>query len=162
MTTARALANQKLYHARILIDSWRVSLAQEQVASTVLEAAFGTAICDHLAGAYGWFLLEVAQPAAMPARPPRCCAELPAVAEGKETPPEILEFQQLERESWLGQILHPVFERAGRPSSGGGGAGNPQNLAMVSERSFHPEEAEQWHSRLNSLFERMTDSLDEY
>lgn len=161
MSSPRALANQKLYHARILIDSWRVALGEEQVASTVLEQAFGIAICDHLAAAYGWFLLEIAQPADMPATPPRGCAQLPAVAEGRETPPEILEFQQLERESWLAQILDPVFRQSGR-HSGGGVARSPQNLALQSEQDFGPLDAEQWHGELSALFERMTDSLEEY
>ena len=161
MSTARAQANQKLYHARILINCWRSALDEEQVASRVLEQAFGTAICDHLAGAYGWFLLEVAQPAQMPPHPPRRCADLPGVAEGKETSPEILEFQQLETQPWLAHILDPTSAPAGG-SMVGSQPRSPLNLAMESERGFCPEQAEQWHAQLNSLFERMTDSLDEY
>lgn len=161
MSSARAQANQKLYHARILINCWRSALDAEQVASRVLEQAFGTAICDHLAGAYGWFLLEVAQPARMPATPPRRCADLPGTDQGKETPPEILEFQKLETQPWLAQILDPVSMPAGRLMAGTQ-AGNPQNLAIESEQGFCPEQADQWHAQLNSLFQRMTDSLDEY
>ena len=161
MSSPRAQANQKLYHAKILINGWRNALAEQQVASRVLEQAFSTAICDHLAGAYGWFLLEVAQPAQMPATPPRRCADLPAVAEGKETPPEILEFQKLEAAPWLAQILDPLSHQAGR-SRVGSPMKIPHNLAMASEQVLDPQQAEQWHGQLNALFERMTDSLDEY
>ena len=161
MSTARAQANQKLYHARILINSWRSALAEQQVASRVLEQAFGKAICDHLAGAYGWFLFEVAQPAQMPTKPPRRCADLPATAEGKETPPEILEFQKLETQPWLAHILDPVSTSTGSLTADTK-ARNSQNLAMESEQGFSPEQAEQWHAQLDSLFQRMTDSLDEY
>jgi len=155
MTSARALANQKLYHAKILISAWRESCLSEQVAHTVLEQAFGPAICEHLANAYGWFLLEVAQPAEMPAIPPRCCSDLPAVAEGKETPPEIHEFVQLERDGWLGRLLSPQFGQTGRGR-------DSRNLALMNDQGFSPDQAEHWLDQLSGLFDRMSDSLDEY
>jgi len=161
MSSARALANQKLYHARILIDAWRTALRQEQVASSVLEEAFGEPVCQCLAQAYGWFLLEIAQATDLPSRPPRCCAELPPVPEGREVPPEILEFQQLEKQPWLIQILDPVFgslRRVRTPER----LNVQKNLAVASEQSLTPEETEQWHTQLSELFARMTDSLDEY
>jgi hypothetical protein len=161
MSTPRALANQKLYHAKILIEYWRSALAEEQVASRVLRDAFGTAICDHLAGAYGWFLLEVTQPAEMPAKPPRRCAQLQSAAQGKETPPEILEFRQLEAQSWLAQILDPDFSRADHAVSGIH-LRSSTNLAIESELEFNPDQAELWHGNLGRLFDRMSDSLDEY
>lgn len=161
MSTARALANQKLYHAKILIECWRSALDEEQVASRVLREAFGVAVCDHLAGAYGWFLLEVTQPAEMPPKPPRRCAQLQAAAQGKETPPEIQEFRQLETQPWLAQILDPDFSRAGHAASGAQ-LRNPTNLAIESELEFSPDQAEQWHGNLSTLFDRMSDSLDEY
>ena len=161
MSTARAQANQKLYHARILINSWRSALDEQEVASRVLEQAFGIAICDHLAGAYGWFLLEVAQPAQMPPNPPRCCADLPVTAQDKEIAPEILEFQKLETQPWLAQIINRVSMSSGR-ATGDSQPRSSQSLAVESEQSFSPEQAEQWHAQLNRLFERMTDSLDEY
>ena len=161
MSSARALANQKLYHARVLIDAWQGALRAQETASSVLQQAFGPAICDHLAGAYGWFLIEIAQPPEMPTTPPRNCADLPAVAQGRTVPPEILEFQQLEREAWLAQILDPVFGAAAG-SATGGSIKSRLNLAQPGEQGFSPGEAEHWHARLGSLFERMTDSLDEY
>jgi len=161
MSTARALANQKLYHAKVLIECWRNALNEEQVASRVLREAFGPAICDHLSGAYGWFLLEVTQPAEMPLKPPRRCAQLQAAPQGKETPPEIQEFRQLETQPWLAQILDPDFSRAGHGVSGGQ-LRSPTNLATESELEFSPDQAEQWHGNLSELFDRMSDSLDEY
>lgn len=161
MSNPRALANQKLYHARILIDAWQDALQAQQIASSTLQQAFGLAICDYLAGAYGWFLLEIAQPPEMPAAPPRRCADLPAVAQGRVVPPEILEFQQLEGEAWLAQILDPVFGPAAA-SPAGLPMKSPSNLALSSEQGFSPGEAERWHARLGGLFERMSDSLDEY
>ncbi len=161
MSSARALANQKLYHARILIDAWRTVLRQEQVASSVLQEAFGVPVCQYLAQAYGWFLLEITQAADLPPRPPRCCAELPRVPEGRETPPEILEFQQLEKQPWLIQILDPVFGPLRRMTASER-MNSQENLAVASEQSFTPQETEQWHTQLSELFARMTDSLDEY
>jgi len=159
MSTSRALANQKLYHAKILINAWRVDLAQEEVASVVLEQAFGRAVCRYLAEAYGWFLLEITQPETMPTLPPACCAQLPPPGEGRQTPPEILEFQQLEGAGWLKQILQPA-DGATKPQSSKGAASH--NLATVVSTSFGPDQAEASHSRLSQLFDRMTDSLDEY
>lgn len=163
MSNARARANQKLYHAKILIEAWRAALQQEEVGSSVLESAFGEPICDHLAAAYGWFLLEVAQPAETPQKLPRSCSELPPVEEGLKTAPEILEFTQLEREPWLERLL-PSYE-ADRASSVDAAqqASAPRSLAVVSvDRNFDPEAALQTHDRLQTLFDRMTDSLDEY
>ncbi len=158
MTSVRARANQKLYHAKILINYWRVARAEEQIAATVLAQAFGSAVCEHLAGAYGWFLLEIAQPAEMPAVPPRCCGDLPPIPEGKETPPEILEFKQLESEPWLAHILN---SQAGQPDDSQRAAAM-ENLALANDHVFDPDQATQWADRLGDLFDRMTDSLDEY
>lgn len=159
MSTARASANQKLYHAKILTDAWQTAIAQENVAKTVLEQAFGGAVRDHLIAAYGWFLLEILQPDKMPEQPPHCVSELPDVIAGRETPPEIKEFLQLEREGWLSKMLNPRF----RPESSIARS-NPssQNLAMVAGAEYGPGEALCWHDELSTLFGRMSDSLDEY
>jgi len=159
MSAPRALANQKLYHAKILINAWRVDLAEEDVAAVVLEQAFGLAVCRYLAEAYGWFLLEIAQPGIIPAQPPACCAQLPPPDEGRQTPPEILEFQHLEGSDWLKKILRPG--RVANESPSGHGPGS-LSLATVVETSFDPDQAEASHVRLSQLFDRMTDSLDEY
>jgi hypothetical protein len=163
MSNARARANQKLYHANILIDTWRLALQQEQVASSVLEGAFGEAVCSHLAAAYGWFLLEVAQPAAIPKKLPRRCSELPPVDEGLRTAPEILEFAQLEREPWLEWILQSAGSNRLSSDSAAVKAPVSQSLAVASvDNRFDPNEAQLAHDKLHILFDRMTDSLDEY
>ena len=167
MSNARARANQKLYHAKILIEAWRADLQREQLSSGVLEGAFGEAICNHLGAAYGWFLLEVAQPEEIPRQLPRSCSELPPVAEGLKTAPEILEFTQLEREPWLQRLLpspataSAYDERAGAlPASL---AAAPRSLAMVAtDQNFDPDAALAIHGKLQRLFDRMADSLDEY
>lgn len=156
MSSARALANQKLYHAKILIDHWQQALIAEQVASTVLEQAFGNPVREHLVGAYGWFLLEVSQPPSLPAVPPRCCNELAAVVEGLQIAPEILEFQQMERVPWLAQVLgsNPTADERTTVST--------HSLAIETDAIFTPELAMQAGERLSGLFDRMTNSLDEY
>ncbi len=159
MSTPRALANQKLYHAKILIRYWQAAIAEENIAKTVLEQAFGSAVRDHLIGAYGWFLLEILQPDAMPEQPPHCAEELPAIIAGRETPPEINEFLHLEREGWLSKMLNP-----NSPFDPSAELRNPpsQNLATVAGGEYGPNEALRWHDELVALFGRMTDSLDEY
>lgn len=159
MSTSRALANQKLYHAKILIGYWQTAISEENIAKAVLEQAFGTAVRDHLIGAYGWFLLEITRPEEVPEQPPRRCDDLPAVAVERETPPEINEFLQLEREGWLSKMLNPRS-----PSGPSAVPSNPasQNLAAMAGPEYGPAEALCWHDELAALFGRMTDSLDEY
>ena len=83
MSGYRAQANHRLYLARLLADAWAQALAAEEVPAWTLAQAFEPAACDHLADAYGWFLLEIAQPDPAPAQPPHGCAELPPAAPGK-------------------------------------------------------------------------------
>ena len=80
-------------------------------------------------------------------------AELPDIAQGKAMPGEIREFQRLEGEGWIGEMLSS--EAGARSSS------SPVNLAVsVSEPG--PDDAETWAGLLQQLFDRMGDSLDEY
>jgi hypothetical protein len=159
MSTPRALANQKLYHAKILIHYWQTAIAEEGIAKTVLQQAFGSAVRGHLVDAYGWFLLEILQPDQIPEQPPHSVDELPPVIVGRERPPEINEFLQLERTGWLNKMLHPNSS----PESSAG-RDNPlsQNLATEAGTEYGPDEALRWHGELGVLFGRMTDALDEY
>ena len=155
MSTGRARANHKLYLARIVITGWDQALAAEQVPADQLARAYLPAVREHLLDAYGWFLLEVAAPEQWPERPPHSCAQLPPQPEGRAVPGEIREFQQLESQSWLSQLLaEPSLEP--RVSRGAG------NLAISSEPLPDPDEVLQWLDRLDRLFDRMGDSLDEY
>lgn len=153
MSGYRAQANHRLYLARLLLQAWEEGLAQQRVPAWTLAQAFEPAVCDHLADAYGWFLLEIAQPEPAPPEPPRCCADLPEPPAGKMPAPELREFEQLEQSGWLREVL-----RSRR------GAAERQRRAdnLAGDAPAGPEEPSQWVERLQRLFDRMSDSLDEY
>lgn len=153
MSSARGQANQALYLARILLQAWRSDLAAEVVASKTLASAYLPAIRAHLANAYGWFLLEIARPGALPSSPPQSVAELPEIVEGKAVAGELREFQHLEQVGWIGDML--AADTAPEQVS------SPTNLA-VSAIESGPEQVETWANLLQQVFDRMGDSLDEY
>ena len=155
MSSARALANQKLYYARILANSWRLALESQSIPANVLAGAFNDAACLHLRSAYGWFLLEIVQPAAWPQVPPADSTELPALTQGKALPGEIRELQQLEQSGWIAQMLQRD-EIAVNMSKA------PGNLVINVDQTPHPDKIDGWIEQLESLFARMSDSLDEY
>ena len=155
MSSARSFANQKLYHARILAAAWRRELKDQQIPSTVLSDAFDPPCRRHLQLAYGWFVLEIAQLSPLPAEPPARCAELPDVAQGKAIPPEIRELQQLEKNGWIAQLLQPGSGASSAPRSVG-------NLATAVEGTSGPDAIDQWIEQLQTIFERMSEALDEY
>ena len=155
MTWARGRANHELYLARIVLAAWREALARQEVPASILAQAFLDGVREHLAAAYGWFLLEVSRVEPLPDYPPRCCAELPPPPEGKVSPGEVQEFQQLEKRGWLRDMLqgrravpHPVRQH--------------NNLAVATTDEVGPEQVDQWLQQLECAFERMADSLDEY
>lgn len=156
MTTARGQANQKLYLARILLTAWREALVAQQLPAQVLTQAFLPAIRQHLVDAYGWFLLEISGGDAIPLQLPCSCGDLPAPPEGKVVAGEIREFQQLEKAGWLATLLQVDTDIA-QP-----GPRSPQNLASEAPQLTGPDEAETWLDNLAALFERMSESLDEY
>jgi hypothetical protein len=153
MSSARGQANHALYLARILIDAWQRDSDARSVAATILSQAYAPAIREHLVTAYGWFLLEVTRPGALPEQPPRSLSELPDVSDGKALPGEIREFHRLEQDGWIGELLAFSTLAAPVPSAG--------NLA-ISVTGPTPAQATDWADRLQSLFDRMGDSLDEY
>ncbi len=155
MTSPRSLANQKLYYARILASSWRLQLERETIPATVLAGAFELPARQHLALAYGWFLLEIVQPDSMPDVPPLSCGQLPGIVEGKVLPGEIRELQQLERGGWLVGMLNQASDH--RPETRTSG-----NLAMPVAGITGPDQIDSWIDQLQALFDRMADSLDEY
>ena len=124
MITARSLANQKLYHARILAGSWRREIAAQSTPATVLSGAFEPACRQHLRLAYGWFLLEILQTGELPDQPPLNTEQLPEIPPGKSTPPEIQELRQLEGDGWIGDMLAAQAGVATPPRRGG-------NLALA-------------------------------
>ena len=153
MSSARGQANHAPYRANILLAAWRRDLDEQSVAARTLAQTYLPAVRLHLNAAYGWFLLEITRPGSLPDNPPRCLAELPDIATGKAVPGEIREFQQLEENGWIGEMLDQGQETAA-PSSAG-------NLA-VSAPEAGPEHAAHWSDQLQRLFDRMGDSLDEY
>ena len=153
MSSARGQANHALYLARILLAAWRRDLDAESVAALTLTSAYMPGVREHLTNAYGWFLLEITRPGALPAKPPRGLVDLPEIAEGKAVPGEVREFQQLEQGGWLGDMLIADGAAAG--------ASSPSNLAVAAPLSGS-EQASLWADQLQSLFDRMSDSLDEY
>ncbi|TDG13759.1 hypothetical protein E2F43_09590 [Seongchinamella unica] len=153
MSSARGQANHALYLAKILLAAWRRELAAESISAVTLAQAYLPGVRGHLGHAYGWFLLEIIRPGALPEQPPASLAELPEIAEGKAVPGEIVEFQRLEAEGWIGDML--AGESVAGPTASAG------NLATTAPAAG-PEQAEQWVLQLQSLFDRMGDSLDEY
>ena len=99
MTGNRGLANQALFHARILLDAWELVEAQGRRSARDLAGAFCPAVVTHLLQAYGWFLLAVTQAdtQADPTALPRAVADLPAPPAGKSLAPEVREFELRER-----------------------------------------------------------------
>ncbi len=153
MSSARGQANQALYLARILIGAWQRDGATGSVPATTLAQAYVPAVRAHLVAAYGWFLLEITRPGTLPEQPPGSIAELPDMAAGKALPGEIRELIRLEQDDWIGDLL--TVSTAAPPIASAG------NLA-VSVVGPTPSEAGDWADRLQSLFDRMGDSLDEY
>ena len=155
MSSSRAQANHALYLAKIQLASWRHALAAQDIPVTTLTAAFLPAARAHLRVAYGWFLLAVTGAQQYPDIPPGGCADLSAVAEGKAEPPEIREFRRLEAGGWLAELLAEHAAPAGTGRT-------PGNLAAGSSDTPGVEQVAQWVGHLEALFERMSDSLDEY
>lgn len=156
MSSARALANHKLYLAKILVDAWSEALDRQEIAANTLAQAFQAPACNHLADAYGWFLLAVTGVESLPSVPPRSWQALPAIAEGMAVPGELREFQKLEADGWLCDLLadHSTLAPTVRQRA--------NNLAMATSSSSDPAQLRQWAQQLEALFDRMSDSLDEY
>ena len=154
MSGYRSQANHALYLARILIAGWRGDSERAIIPAIALAQAYEPAVCNQLASAYGWFLLEITRPDEAPAIPPRCCAELPEPPPGRVLPGEIREFEALEREGWLQDVLR---DRRGMVARGRA-TGNLATAATGADAA----ECERWADRMQALFDRMSDSLDEY
>jgi Family of unknown function (DUF6586) len=155
MSSARAQANHKLYLAKIQLAAWRQAVAAQDIPAIVLTQAFLPAARAHLVEAYGWFLLAVSGLDQLPGKPPARCSELPDVAAGKAMPGEIREFEQLEKEGWLAQLL-------AEPDEGVRSTRAQGNLAIASPVSADSDSVQQWVDHLEALFARMSDSLEEY
>ena len=157
MRAARALANQKLYHAALHQRMLARELAQEDVDASVLLEAVGRSVQQHLRDAYGWFLLELAAVEDLPVKPPHSVAEL-CTGYGVESPlrGELVELKNLERSSgWLLELLYD------RSLSAAAARSAPAGLSLV-QSNWSQAELQDWYEALEGLIERMSDSLDEW
>ncbi|MDJ0878282.1 MAG: hypothetical protein QNI86_06695 [Halieaceae bacterium] len=155
MSSARSLANQKLYHAAILIRMLGPELAREDTpAARVLEAV-GLAVRRHLLEAYGWFLLELAEISDLPAEPPLSIAELEqnhGISEPRRG--ELVELGQLEQNGWLAALqARPEPTRSSSATA---------NLLAVAEQTWSEEGLLRWHDSLADLIDQMGHGLDEW
>lgn len=157
MSSARGLANHHLYLGRILLGAWERDLLAEDIPARTLAQAYAPACHRHLNLAYGWFLLAILSPDDLPAAPPGRVAELPERPAGQATPAEIHEFTLLERDGWLGDMLAWT---AGSPSRTAP-ARSAGNLARAASGAGDHDDFSAWSERLEALFLRMGDSLDE-
>ncbi|QIB67345.1 DUF6586 family protein [Kineobactrum salinum] len=153
MSSARGRANHSLYLARLLLAAWERELGREDTPATVLAQAWAPAVRNHLLDAYGWFLLELLKPAEMPASLPVSVAQLPAAEPGKAVPAEVAEFEQLEQQGWLAEMLQaPVSQAVHRGSD---------SLASSVDGLPTPVTMAAWAEQLDRAFARMGDLLDE-
>lgn len=157
MGPARALANQKLYHAALHRRMLARELAREDVAASVLLEAVGRSVQQQLRDAYGWFLLELAAVEDLPTIPPHSVAQLcEGYAVEKPLRGELVELMNLERRpGWLVDLL------SDRPLSVAADRSAPAGLSLV-QSSWSQVELETWYEALAGLIERMSDSLDEW
>ncbi|MEM1402406.1 MAG: hypothetical protein AAGG55_03670 [Pseudomonadota bacterium] len=157
MPRTRGAANQSLYRARIALEAWDQARDASRHADAQLTATFLPAVQLHLKQAYGWFILAVSgRETADWSELPGSTDQLAAPDAGKSVPPELREFALLESEGWLKDMLAPWKEPDARsPMSA------PEQL-LTSDRSLPGFAlAKQWVQRLNTLMDRMDDSLAE-
>jgi hypothetical protein len=138
-----------------LLTGWDAERERGRFPDATVTAAYLPAVCRHLRDAYGWFLLAVCGIADAPAEaPPETTAELAAPESGRERPPELREFELLERDGWLADLLaadlHPGPVTGGEAGVIGSDRGAP-GYALVAR----------WASRLEETMQRMDDLLAE-
>ena len=160
MPQPRGQANQALYRARILLQGWELSLARHTHAAEAIDRAYRPAVQTALRDAYGWFLMAAAGIEDTPERdPPRRCADLPAPETGLASAPELHEFERLERDGWLAQMLADYrFESRASPAYG-----PPGRAALLGSDRQAPGHTlvARWADRLQVTMARMDDSLSE-
>ena len=151
----RGLANEALYRARILLDAWESGSGAGSDDGEALAGAFRPAVILHLKRAYGWCLLAVAgtdvqpDPELLPGR----VSEVPAPPAGRSIVPELREFELLEREGWVGDML--ASESAGSRGS------RDARLLGSDRRPPGPGDFVRWSQRLETTMSRMDDLLAE-
>jgi len=156
VNSSRARANQALYHASILIDSWHAGLEAGVHPAMVVNQAFLPAVHAHLNAAYGWFLLQVSGEESWDGAPPASTAQLPPVPQGRAVSAEVREFRQLEKDGWIGGFLQALSNAPGRTGSRG-----EAGLSLMSVDEPGCDVALAWKQDFEVLFERMSNAIDE-
>lgn len=159
MSRTRGAANQSLYRARILLDSWDRNVAEGPIPERQLLGAYLPAVRAHLLEAYGWFLLAVSGlDDATRDRLPRVVAELPPPEPGRERPPELREFALLEGDGWLAELLDDALAASADEPAGAA----PVRAVLGSDRPRASlAGAQVWLRELTATMQRMDDSLAE-
>ena len=156
MSSSRALANHKLYLAKIQLAAWRAQLQEQQLGATVLSQAFLPAVRGHLLEAYGWLLLTLIDVGESPSGSlPHSVDQLPEIPAGKVAPGNLIELQVLEKGGWLAELLAPPAADTSTVSR------RPGNLATRTIPTAGLEEASVWGASMETIIERLGDSLDE-
>lgn len=156
MSAARGRVNQCLYYARVLLSGWRQQLASDELPVSVVNGAFGESVQSQLRAAYGWFLLELAGAAQLPARPPQSASQLPEAASGIAVSAELREFAAMEQHGWLQAMLD---DYAPAPAQ------TPRRpgliVASTDAVAGDWQTLDSWHQQLSRIIDRMSQSLDE-
>ena len=156
MSSSRALANHKLYLAKIQLAAWRAQLQEQQLGANVLAQAFLPAVRGHLLEAYGWLLLTLIDVGEPPSGSlPHSVDQLPDIPPGKAAPGNLIELQGLESGGWLAELLAP------QPAEATAMSRRPGNLATSTTSAAGLEEASVWCASMEAIIERLGDSLDE-
>ncbi len=155
MARTRAEANQSLYRARIVLNAWDRLRDDRNYPELQLAGAFLPGLRQHLADAYGWFLLSVSGVEEIRDQVlPRDTAALPPPEPGRARAPELQEFAQLERAGWIGEML----DSASVPFAATRGA---ESLLVSDQQSPGYAVAARWVESLAQIMARMDDSLAE-
>jgi hypothetical protein len=154
MANARGLANHALYMAKLLLEAWQRDLARKDCVTGAIDAAFAPAVRGHLLDAYGWFLIAMMRITQLPEQPPHRVADLPKVGPGIAVPGEVLEYEGLEADGWLARLQAPLPQ--GLPK-------RPKGPVLASAGVYpNITDYREWADTCERLFDRMSDSLDEY
>ncbi len=156
MITPRAMANQCLYYAAVQLTAWQQALTQARTPAHVLDVAFGAAVCEHQRRAYGWFLLSLAGETNLPEAPPARVSELAAPAVGEAVSNELQECALLERQGFIAELLAAQLTPTQCQPK-------PRHSLAVEQQAVYSFGLQsQWQEALGDLFERLSQTLDEW
>lgn len=151
----RGAANQSLYLARIVLAGWDAERDRGRYPDATVTAAYWPAVCRHLWDGYGWFLLAVSGVAdASSDELPATTADLQTPEAGRARPPELREFELLERDGWLSELLAADVQPGASGRSASGVIGSDRGAPAFAL-------AARWVALLEQTMQRMDDFLAE-